>query len=84
MTSAVPRELWFTSTMSSDMMGIDESPSFEGLYMCALDQRTGVCLEPQLVVDKLEINGKHQRGLDLMNVSPLLLGTLTAPLIHPP
>ena len=70
MTGLATRELWFTSTTSDELMG---STSLGGLYMCELDQTTGTCLEPQLVVDKLEINDKHQRGLDLMNVSPILL-----------
>ena len=70
MTGMAARELWFTSTWSSDMTGSDQSPTYEGLYMCEIDPTTGTCLDtPQLVVDKLDINGKHHRGLDLMNVS---------------
>lgn len=67
MTGMATRELWFTSTTSSEMTG-QRSPTFDGLYMCELDQTTGKCLEAQLVVDKVELNGQHHRGLDLMNV----------------
>jgi hypothetical protein len=61
--------LWFTSTMSVDMHGQNRRPTFGGLYKCKLEQETGTCDEPELVVDSWDHDGNHHRGLDLMNVS---------------
>jgi hypothetical protein len=66
MVEGSTKSLWFTSTMSSDLlMG---HPAFTGLYECQLKE-DGACVEPKLIVDKWDINGTHHRGIDLMDVS---------------
>jgi hypothetical protein len=67
----VEKTLWFTSTMSSDLLsGPGHShTAFAGLYECQLKENEGACVEPTLIVDKWDINGTHHKGLDLMDVS---------------
>lgn len=41
--------------------------TFNGLYMCSLDEETRTCLDSKLIVDSWDQNGEHHRGLNLVN-----------------
>jgi hypothetical protein len=54
--------------MSVDLRAEHKGSAFAGLYTCKVDTSSGNCFDPEVVVDRWDVNGTHHIGLDLMNV----------------